>query len=250
MSKFTESEGFKGLKELFTKFKNFHFNIASKLPYGPVSNWIAFADNRMEDALKEKRGFWGNVKDNYVICILNLIIGLLAVWWAILSIGLVALAAITLIVSVYPAAGQALSQWALVGIVIALLSPLILITLRTTMYYVFAKLLGGKGSFTDTMSVLVYDNAALLILSFGFYILCMMIIGFLASAVYYGILAYVVYLIYKGTKQVHKLSTKRAIIASMVPFLIEVVVWVGIFLILYFGIYAGLLIGPALLAGD
>ncbi|MBU0527476.1 YIP1 family protein [Candidatus Micrarchaeota archaeon] len=237
MTDVKESEGFKSLSELFVKFKKFHFDLARKVDYPSIPKWIDFADGKVEKVLDEEKSIVDNIKDMYIIYILWTALSIIGLWymWAIYG---AIFGTIFLAVFLNPIAIIA----AVVIMVLFLLSPVIGLLWNSSLYYIVARALGGKGSFRQTMSILVNSTGASMILSAGVLLSYAIIIGFFISPLIYAVLFYVVYLQYKGIKHVHKLSRNRSIgviVGSMV---------VGF--VLYFALILGIYLGAiALMAG-
>ncbi len=229
MTDVKESEGFKSLSELFVKFKEFHFDLARKVDYPSIPKWIDFADNKVEKVLDEEKSIVDNIKDMYIIYILWTALSIIGLWymWAIYG---AIFGTIFLAVFLNPLAVIVVA----IIIIMLLLSPVIGLLWNSSLYYIVARALGGKGSFRKTMSILVNSTGASMILSAGVLLSYAIIIGFFISPLIYAVLFYVVYLQYKGIKHVHKLSRNRSIgviVGSIiVSFALQFVLIIGAYL--------------------
>ncbi len=227
------SEAFTTLTTLFKKFKKFHFDLASKIPYSSMQEWITFADGKVEKALIKERGIGKNIKDMYVIMILGLILSVVGLWYLWGLFGM-AFGGVGLFLAMLEPK-LLLVLLALIGL--ALIMPALLILFQALLYHILSKALGGKGSYTQTMTVIVFQSAANLILSAGVLLLYAVFIGFLISPLMYAIMIYSMYLMYKGFRHVHGLSKNRAIAVVVGGYLILFGIGMAIYLLLYAGAY-------------
>ncbi len=225
------SEVFTKLTALFVRFKKFHFDIASKIPYSSMQEWIAFADGKVEQTLSRERGIGKNIKDMYVIAILSLLLSIAGLWYIWVIVGMV-FGGIGLFLSMLEPALLTILI-ALMGL--ALIMPALLILFQTLLYHILAKIAGGKGSYAQTMTVIVFQSAANLILSIGLMLLYAVFVGFLISPLSYAIMIYSMYLMYKGFRHVHRLSKNRAIAVVVGGYLILFGIGAAIYLLLYVG---------------
>ena len=211
MPKAPQSETAGKLMDLFDKYKSFCFAAISKVPYKPVRGWIAFADGRVDDALDEKRGVWESIKQQYVLCILTILAMVVAYWYVSLFLGAILAGITVFLTGLGIIANPTLTIAIVAALAIAIIiAPAVILILSAFAYHVIAKVLGGKGSYGQTMSVLVVGSAANLIFMIPLYIAYAFVIGFLISPLAYAVLLFSLYLEYKGIKSVHKLSSKRS----------------------------------------
>lgn len=228
------SEGYGTIKDLFGKFKRFHFDIASKVPYGSVPRWIEFADNRVEDSLSRERTILGNIKDAYVLYAIGLLLGLVSMWYVWGIIGSIFLSGVLLV-------GLLAPRWLILivpAIILFILAPALGLLLRSAIYQALCRLMGGRGSYSRTMSVLVYHGAASLILSSGLLLLYAIFIGFFLSPLSYAISIYAIYLTYRGLRHVHGFTQNQALIATIGGLLIEMALIMALALAFYIGLFA------------
>lgn len=238
MSNITESEGYTGLAELFGKYKKFAFDKISLVPYGSIPSWIAFADDRVEDALREKRGVWQNVKDFYAIFILGKVFALIAFWHVFLLLGGLLITAIAFLGAFGLLLNPALTIAVAAGLLaLIILYPGVSLLLRSVYFHIIMKLLGAKGSFSDTMSVIVMMSGSAIVLMVPMCIAYAIIVGFLFSPLTSAISIYSAYLMYKGMLHVHSMAPKNAAIAVVGGILLEI----GIMFAIYLAVYAGLM---------
>jgi hypothetical protein len=239
MGSILESEGVKTLLGLAVKYKGFCFKAITQIPYKSVTQWIAFADNRVEDALQEKRSIGRNLKDTYVLAALGPLFSIMALWYLALIFGGIMGTTIFFILALAAVTNPVMTLLALVVIFIVLLiMPAIHLFIRTTLHYILAKITGGRGSYTDTMSIMVLGGGAQITLTIPMYIAYAVIVGFLVSPFRYVIWLYTFYLEYKAIKYVHSLSTKRAAAVVIGGFLITFLFWAGIWIVFYLIILA------------
>ena len=222
-----KSEGVTKANDLWYKYKKICFDVLKRFPYGSVPTWIKFSDGKVEEALKEERSITKNVIDYYAVTLLSFILSAIGFWYivliAIALFGLAAIASFGVVLFLIP------FVLAIVGIMLILM-PIFLI-LMALCYHVLIKLLGGVGTFRQTLSVLTLASIANIVLNVVVYLLFATIIGVIASPISYVIWGYSLYLEYKGFKYSHKLSRNRAIIAVLGGF----AVIMGLFIVLYLG---------------
>lgn len=206
-----DSELYKDLKGLFRKYKDFAFKYASQVPYGPVKGWMSFADGKVEEALEEDRSVWQSLKDFYAITIVRCIASIMGYWYIALVFGAlfgwIAMGGITLGLMIDPVLTLAV---VLAIILIMLISPAVMLLLQGLVVHALAKIAGGKGSFIQTLSVIVLGAGAAFVLMVPMYIAYALIVGFFISPLSYAIYIFVLYLQYRGIRHVHKLSRERA----------------------------------------
>lgn len=233
MTDVKESEGFKSLSELFDKYKKFHFDLARKIDYKGISDWIDFADNKVEKVLDKEKSIRDNLKDMYIIYILWTVLSVIGLWyiWALYG---VIFGALLLAVVLNP-----IAMFVLVAIVILfLLSPAIALLWNSAIYHVVARLLGGRGSYSQTMSILVNSAAANMILSAGILLAYAVIIGFVLAPLFYALLIYVLYLQYKSIKHVHKLSKNKSIGVIVGSIVVSFVLYFALIFAIYISVMA------------
>src|SRR4030095_6047182 len=155
MTDVQKSEAYSDIKELADKYKKFCFEQASRLKYDQVPRWIAFADGRVEEALQGGRSVGGSIKDMYVTYAISMLLGILAFWYLWIFYGVVFAFIGGRFVSL------PLIAAAVIGGVIAvfLLAPLTLL-ISGGVFHLAAKVLGGKGTYPQTLSVVVMSSAA------------------------------------------------------------------------------------------
>ncbi len=232
----SDSEAVQSLMVLFGKYKKFCFDAISNIPYRSVPAWIAFADGRTEEALKEKRGVWQNVLDNYVLYALATLLSIIAFWYvSIFMIGIFGtMGAFVIALGIF--ASPLITIAAVIGFVLALLLlPVVFLLLRGAFYHVIAKFAGGSGSYSDTLSIHVMTAAASTILMIPIYLAYAVIIGFIISPLAYAVMIYALYLEYKGFRVAHALSPKRAAAVVIGAVIIEFALYMGFYLLFYFG---------------
>ena len=99
----------------------------------------------------------------------------------------------------------------------------------SAIYFIAAKLLGGKGSYSAQTFILTSILCGQVLLSLPFSILGMIpIAGMVFSLISWAIGVYALYSIYKAIKEVHQLSGGRAAAVALVPVLIAVVLVVAL----------------------
>ena len=238
MSQITDSEGYKSLLELAGKYKKFAFEKISLIPYGSVPAWIAFSDARVEDALKEKRSIRQSMKDQYVLYVLGAFFSILAFWYIALFVGGILLSMGALVAALGLVTNPVFTIGIILTILMALLVlPAVFLLLRGAYYHVIMKLFGGKGSYADTVSVLVLCAGANIVLMVPLYIAYALIIGFFLGFLGYLVVIYTLYLQYRGMKHVHGMTSKNAAIATVGAVLLEI----GLYMGLYFAFYIGMM---------
>jgi len=239
MSQITDSEGYRSLLKLFGEYKKFAFEKMSLVPYGSVPAWIAFSDGRVEDALKEKRSIGRSLKDTYVLYALGLVFAFIAFWYIAAIFGVMILSLGTIIAAIGLLTDPLLALGWILAILIAMLAlPAVFLLLRGAYYHIIMKLFGGKGSYSDTVSVLVLSSGANIVLMVPLYIAYALIIGFFLGFLTYAVMIYVLYLQYRGMKQVHGMTSKNAMIATVGAILLEIGAYVGLYFAFYIGIMA------------
>ncbi len=233
MTDVKESEGFKSLSELFDKYKKFHFDLARKVDYKEIPNWIDFADNKVEKVLEKEKGIWDSIKEMYIIYILWTAVSVIGLWyvWAIYGF---LFGAVLLAFLINPIAVVVLAAF----ILYLLLSPALGLLWSTITYYIVARALGGKGSFRKTMSIIVKSTGAYMILSAGVVLSYAIIIGFVISPILYAVLLYMLYLQYRGIKHVHKLSRNRSIGVIVGSMLVGFVIYFALIFAIYISVMA------------
>lgn len=234
MGSIIESEAFVKLFELFDQYKRFCFSIISKVPYASVPAWIAFSDGRMEDAFRERRGIWQSIKDTYAIYVLGAVFLLIAFWWMALLFGLVLL----VILSGMLAAGlfanpPAMALALAVALAAVAIGSAVFTLLRAAFYHLITKFFGGKGSYSDTLAVLVMASASGLIFMAPMCFAYAVFIGYIVSPLSYAIIIYTIYLQYKGIKHTHMLPSKEAAVATVVAVALEVLLFAALYIALY-----------------
>jgi hypothetical protein len=220
MSGFKDSEAYAGLLELAGKYKKFAFDIFQKVPYHRVGVWIAFAEGRVEDALKDRRSVAQNIKDTYVLTVLSYIASFVSAWYMWALIG----ALLLLLGGVIGIAGLMTNPVMTIAVAAALIlfliiSPAIAAIAHAVFYHIVMKVFGAKGSFSDTLTVLVLASGAHIALAIPIYIANALIVGLLISPLAYVVIAYVIYLTYRGMKHVHGMEAKNAAIATVFAYL-------------------------------
>ncbi|MFH0884677.1 MAG: YIP1 family protein [Candidatus Micrarchaeota archaeon] len=239
MSQITDSEGYKSLLVLFGQYKKFAFDKISLIPYSSVPVWIAFSDGKVEEALKEKRGIRQSLKDTYALYVLGLFFSILAFWYIALFLGGIMLSAGALVTALGLLLNPVLTLAVIAGILVAaLLLPGIFLLLRGAYYHIVMKVFGGKGSYSETVSVLVLTSGAHLVLMVPLYIAYAIIIGFILGPLAYAVIIYSLYLEYRGMKLVHGMTSKNAAIATAGAVLLEIGIYVGLYFAFYIGIMA------------
>lgn len=247
MGEIKDSEAYKSLKVLFGKYKEFSFKAISQIPYGSVGRWAAFSDGRVEEALKGKRGIWESVKDAYALWILGIFFSILAFWYVAFLLGGMLLGAAALI-----AAMGLLADWAwTIGIIAAiilgmLIAPGAFLLARSAFYHLVLKLFRAKGSFSDTVSVMVLASAAHLVLMIPLYFAYAIIIGYILGPLAYAVTIYAYFLQYRGMRHVHKMESKDAAVATIAAIVLEI----GLYAAVYIGFYIAMLALQAGLAGQ
>lgn len=137
----------------------------------------------------------------------------------------------------------------LLFVVLELVFSVVSWLLSSGFYFVVAKLLGGTGSYRRhaylnsllTCSILLVN---LLLLPFAF-IPC---VGYLAYAVSFALMVYMVYLQYKLVLEVHGLSNERTLAVVLAPIALAVVLAVVLF-VFYFAFILALFAGGVAAAG-
>jgi len=239
MSQITESEGYRSLAELAGKYKKFAFDKISLIPYGSVPAWIAFSDGRVEEALKERRSIRQSLKDTYALYIIGLFFSILAFWYIALLLGAMMLSLGALVAALGLLTNPVLTLAAVAGILLAVLVlPGLFMLLRGAYYHIIMKVLGGKGSYSDTVSVLVLSSGANLVLMVPLYIAYAIIIGFILGPLAYAVIIYALYLQYRGMKQAHDMTSKNAAIATIGGNLLEIGLYAGTYFAVYIGMMA------------
>jgi hypothetical protein len=239
MSQITDSEGYKSLAELAGKYKKFAFDKISLVPYGSVPAWIAFSDGRVEDALKEKRSIRQSLKDTYVLYVLGLLFSILAFWYIAAIFGVMMLGLGTLVAALGLITNPVLTAGVVLAVLlVALIYPTVFLLLRGAYYHIIMKVFGGKGSYSETVSVLVLTSGAHIVLMVPLYIAYAIIIGFFLGPLTYAVIIYCIYLQYRGMKHAHGMTSKNAKIATIGAILLEIGLYAGIYFAFYIGMMA------------
>ena len=124
------------------------------------------------------------------------------------------------------AAGLLVNPMLTIGIVLGilaliLLAPGVFLLLRGALYHLLARFFGGKGSYAQTVDVLVKSSAAHLVLMIPLYLAFATLIGFVLSPLSYAVIFYSIYLTYRGLMHAHALPQKNAIITVVAGYVIE-----------------------------
>jgi len=239
MGEIKDSEAYSGLHDLFLKYKKFSFDVLAKVPYSQVPAWIAFSDGRVEEALKEKRGVVESLKDAYALSILGILASLVAFWYMWLFVGAVML----FLLGILGFVGMLLNPlWTIAAIAALIIGALIwpgaVNLARAAFYHIVMKLFGGKGSYSDTLRVMVLSSAGHLALMIPIFAAYAVIVGFILGPLAYVITIYVLYLQYRGMKHVHGMEPKNAAIATIVALVLEI----GAYMTIYFASYVAMML--------
>ncbi|MCI0503549.1 YIP1 family protein [Candidatus Micrarchaeota archaeon] len=242
-----DSEAYKGLQDLFGKYKKFSFDGISQIPYGSVPAWIAFSDGRVEEALKEKRGLWQSVRDSYTLGLLGIVLSLVAFWYFALIFGGILLS-IGALVGIW---GLMMDAALTIGIIAALIlvmliGPGVFLLARGAFYHLIMKLFRGKGSYADTVSVIVFTTAANLVLMIPLYIAYALVVGFILGPLAYVVIIYCIYLQYRGMMHAHAMSSKDAAVATVAAIVLEF----GAYAALYLAVSVGMVALAAIVPGQ
>jgi hypothetical protein len=235
MAEIGKSEGFSKVHDLIDQYRKFCFDAAAKLKYDQVPRWVAFADNRMDDALKDGRRIMDSIKDAYVISIVTILLAAVSFWYLVLLYGAIAagVVALTSLVSL---------PFLLLIIVAAILATLILIPvgylLGAGLLHLCAKVLGGRGAYAQTLSVYVMAGAAEIILLIPLYILYAVFIGWILSPLTYLVIFYMYYLMYRGVRHVHGLNRNQGI-AAVILFIASIIGIIVAFYLLFLFFFGG-----------
>lgn len=247
------SKSFSDLIVLFKKYKKFCFDIIEKVKYSSVPSWIKFSDDKVEEVLDEelsRRTITKNIIDFYVITIINIILFLISVWFFLpfFSIFLSIFGLFFLISVKEISIVDLLLGLLYTGLIILILFLFILLLLlfsmlfRAVVLHLFAKIAGGKGKFVDTMSTLIFSHVSFIIFAIPVILLYAAFIGYiinyLLSTIHFVIYLYSLYLLYRGIKHSHNLSTKRAILVVIGEQLLIYLICFIIIIALYIAIYA------------
>jgi hypothetical protein len=239
MGEIKDSEAYSGLHELFLKYKKFSFDVLAKVPYSQVPAWIAFSDGRVEEALKEKRGIAESIKDAYALTALGIIASLIGFWYMWLFFGAIMLFLLGILGFVGILASPLWTIAVFAALIICILVwPGAVNLARAAFYHIVMKLFGGKGSYSDTLRVMVLSTAAHLALMIPIFAAYAVIVGFILGPLAYVITIYALYLQYRGMKHVHGMEPKYAAIATIVALVLEI----GAYMTIYFASYLAMML--------
>lgn len=205
VSRFTDS-----LRQFFNQYLSVCFKIIDKLKYSSVPEWKRFTQGDVAVAIDEKRTFWRNIKDIFVLAAIGSLLIFIAFWWLTVPFFFFSIPILLLNV---------------------ILSPLFSI-ISAAILHVLAKLLGGKGRYNDALSIMVLSSAASMLLNMPLVLLYAILIGLLFSSLNYAWLLYAIYLQYKSLMQAYGLSQKRSIVVIVAYF--GVGLFIGILLYMLF----------------
>jgi hypothetical protein len=209
------------------RYRQFAFDVASKFPYRSVPVWTASANGKIEEALEEKRSLGLNILDLYALSILGAVMALIGMWIFVGLFGsmgafMLLLGGLAVITGGVNIILISIGVILLAAVVIVLL-PLIFLLGNSAIMHILAKLLGGKAAFTDTVSIVVLSQAALIILMIPMYIAYALIFGYFISVIDYVIIAYMLYLQYRGIRHLHVLSQTSAAIVVLATLAIQAI---------------------------
>ncbi|MEM3422174.1 MAG: hypothetical protein QXF35_00340 [Candidatus Bilamarchaeaceae archaeon] len=261
----TSNSSFSDIFEIVREYKNFCFKIVNFIPYSSVATWIKFADGKCEEVLDEEskkgRGIIKNIIDMWMLTFLSFIFSLIGGWPFLLVFVfyggiLTAFFSVLfggLLKTIIGGTGVVFTLASgVVGFILIFITIILLVLIltavgllfETTIYYLFSKILGGNGSFKDTMSVLLSSTASMFIFLIPIHLIRAVLIGYclgpLVEAVSLLIFLVMLYYRYRGIKHIHNLSQNRAIISTVgsiaILFLTAIMV-VVLFYFLYISIF-------------
>ena len=225
-----KSEAYSDVGNIIDKYKNFCFGIISKVGYGRVPAWIAFTEGKMEEAFKERRTLTQSIKDYYVLTVLNWLLTLIGFWYLVLIYG----GLFAIMVPILAIASPLIAAAVIIGVIAVLIfAPLVFFLLTGALFHILARFFGGKGSYSDTLSVVVMHSAASLILMIPIHLAYATVIGMLISPLSYLVMFYGIYLFYKGMRHVHGMSSRDAAVAIIAGYVIEIGLGIAIGLAFY-----------------
>ncbi len=215
------------LTNVVKRYRQFAFDVASKIPYRSMPAWIASANGKIEQALEEKRSLGLNILDLYVLTVLGIIFMLIGMWafvglFAPIGTLLLALGGMAVLTAGVNIILISIGAILLAAVVIAIL-PLIFFLGNSVIMHLLAKLMGGKAAFTDTASIVLLSQAACTLLMIPMYIAYALFFGYFISVIDYVIVAYMLYLQYRGLRHLHVLSQTSAAIVVLATLAIQAI---------------------------
>jgi|GEM_PF-3452362 len=239
------------LTNIFNRYMGIVDKVASFIPYKKVKTWRDFFFNPAEVSSKSKdEGILPIVIDYYVMGFLNFVISLLSMIAPI-------------IVSTILTAGFGIIEGVVLFALMLgffLISP-ILSLLYAVLEFIIAKILGGKASFSkhlfasfmpvlSTFIILLPLNLLSILLNWltfipaiGLACSCITLpISIVMSLVY----LYSMYLKYSAFKEVHKVSSGRAILIVVIPFIIVLAALIIVYILFLASIFALISQGSAI----
>jgi len=128
----------------------------------------------------------------------------------------------------------------IIGIIIILAyfaAPIVAWLFVSTLQYITARLLGGKGDFTTHAYLVALSIASAIVATIPFVFLELVpCIGIFAAAVRTVIILYGLYLQYKAIKTAHSIGTVQAVVALFIPYIVIVAIVLILWLLIYFGL--------------
>jgi hypothetical protein len=127
-----------------------------------------------------------------------------------------------------------IAVFGILGAISSILGNLI----TSAIFYIFAKLLGGKGNYSKQTAMLAYVSSGMMLLLFPFYVLLALpiiggLVGGLLNVAISVIGLYGLYSTYRAIKHVHQLSTMRAaaVVLSPIVLIVAIIVFLMFFAI-------------------
>jgi len=228
------------------KYTEYVDKIAEFIPYEGTKVWREFFFNPTKTVTGNIGGVGNRIKDLYVMQVIGIVIGLLALIPYILIYG-------------FSLLGNPIAGGVGIGLILGLVALFFLLgpfisLLYSMIEYVVAKLLGGKADTAAHVNASILPTLATFVIVLPLSILmipvrwlsiiplvscCVAIVTIPVSLVTMFVNLYGLYLKYLALKEVHKLTTWRTIAVIFVPIL----VLIGLFIAAYFALAAAMIGG-------
>ncbi|MBU0527475.1 hypothetical protein KKE92_03280 [Candidatus Micrarchaeota archaeon] len=236
------------LDKYLNKYTEYVDKVADFIPYKGTKVWREFFFNPTKTVTGNIGGIGNRVKDLYVMQVIGLVIGLLALIPYVLIYG-------ATLVSNPIAGGFGIGLIVGLMVLFFILGPIISL-LYSMIEYAVAKILGGKAEATAHVNASILPTLAtfLIVLPLSILIIpirwlaiiplvncCVAIITLPVSLVTMFVNLYGIYLKYLAFKEVHKLTAIRTIAVIFAP----IIILIGLIIAAYF-VFAAAIIGGGL----
>jgi hypothetical protein len=153
--------------------------------------------------------------------------------WAILGVLFFFLGGMSALSGALTALTSGIALMAVLALLLAFLAvaPALFSLAWAAVFHIILKALGARGSYSDTLNVLVLYSAAHFALSIPIFIAYALIVGFFLGPLAYVIVFYTAYLLYRGMKHVHGMEPRNAAIGTVASFIIAMGGFVAVYLI-------------------